>query len=203
MWRGPLLISSFSHTSRPEGKALKHHPDSWVSATSGCSLSFDVERLKKLTKSRDGRVSLHGAPSVGGTESHSLGPWCACKELGCSELDAEVNRCCDQQDHPDPPEHANLLVIRCCATAVEHELWPDERHQANDCWYGDINIRHLSLLARTSNRCPHPKRSQRQEAEFGRPPRHRGRYRPARQASGYLRVLSGTPGTCRRAHRRA
>ena len=32
--------------------------------------NVDAERLKKFTKSRDGRVSLGGAPSVGGTESH-------------------------------------------------------------------------------------------------------------------------------------
>src|SRR5215510_8781741 len=134
-----------------------------------------------------------------------LSPQCARKELGCSELDAEVNRCCDQQDYPDPPQHADLLLIRRCATAVEHELWPDERHQANDCWYGDIDIRHLSLLARTSSRCPHDKRSQRQEAEIGRPPgiEDVSNYRRARQTSGYLSVLSGSPGTCRRAHRRA
>jgi hypothetical protein len=33
-------------------------------------LVVDFERLKKLTKSRDGCVLLHGAPSVGGMESH-------------------------------------------------------------------------------------------------------------------------------------
>src|SRR5262245_3493534 len=64
-------------------------------------------------------------------------------------LNAEVDQRCDEQDDADPPEHANLLLIRRCATAVEHELWPHERDQADNCRYGDIDMRHLSLLART------------------------------------------------------
>src|SRR5262245_36781347 len=36
----------------------------------GMLLVVDIERLKKLTKSRHGRVPFHRAPSVGSTESH-------------------------------------------------------------------------------------------------------------------------------------
>src|SRR5262245_35546604 len=96
-------------------------------------------------------------------------------ESGCGEFNAEVDQRCDEQDHPDPAQHANLLLIRRYPTAVEDELRPDECHQADDCWYDDIDMRHLPLLARTSQRCLHDKR-----------PATRGRNRAA--APGALQV---------------
>jgi len=94
-------------------------------------LVIDVERLKKLAKSRDGRVPLHGAPSVGGMESHfPLAPAVRAEELACGDFNAEVDQRRAEQDNANPPQHANLLLIRRCAAAVKHELWPHERDQA-------------------------------------------------------------------------
>src|SRR5262245_37817796 len=82
----------------------------------GMLLVVNIKRLKKLTKSRDRRVSLDGAPSVGGTECQF--PRALRKELGCSEFNAEVDQSYDEQDHTDPAQHANLLLIRRCSTTV-------------------------------------------------------------------------------------
>src|SRR5262249_44121982 len=78
----------------------------------------------------------------------------------------------------------------------------DERYQTNDCGYGDFDIRHLSLLARTSQRCWHDQRSQRQEAEFGRhAPVSSGLQSAGHDGGGLGKretasaVLLGSPGT--------
>src|SRR5262249_20090651 len=62
-----LIVFPHQQTRRKSAQApsrFMHERNIWM------LLVVDFERLKKLTKSRDGCVLLHGAPSVGGMESH-------------------------------------------------------------------------------------------------------------------------------------
>ena len=64
--------STFSHMSRPERNALRHHSVSCLSETSGCSksCSFDVEFLKDFAQPFDRRIALHPHPATTCRKAH-------------------------------------------------------------------------------------------------------------------------------------
>ena len=72
------------------------------------------------------RINLHAGVVSGGIVS------------GYREFDPEIDRGRGQKDYPNASDKADLLLIRGCSAAGEHNLRSDQCNQANDGWNRNV-----------------------------------------------------------------